>query len=62
MPDADFYREFLTQPGIRLPAGDWDVAVQTEFADGPGCDGAKHALKATVRIHVTDASSPSPRP
>ena len=62
LPDADFYRQFFTQPGIHLPAGDWDVAVVTEFFDGRGCDGAKHDLKSTVRIHVTDGPSPSVQP
>ena len=26
-PDATFYRDFLTRPDIRLPAGDWPVTA-----------------------------------
>ena len=59
-PDAEFVRQFITEPGVRLPAGDWDVGVETEFYDGPGCSGAPHVLQAIVRIHITDPAAAGP--
>jgi hypothetical protein len=52
-PNADWYRQFLQDPLVHLPAGDWDVTAIATFVDGRGCSGAPYDLRATVRVHVT---------
>jgi hypothetical protein len=59
MPDAAFYSGFFADPAVRLPPGDWEITAYADFVDGQGCAGAQHGLKATVRVHVTDAAPPS---
>ncbi len=61
-PDADFTSTFLTEPGIHLPAGDWDIRVELALNEGPGCDGPAVDLSPTVRVHVTHEPAPSPEP
>jgi hypothetical protein len=53
-PDAGFYRSFFWDPLVHLPAGTWDITATTEFSEGAGCSGARHALSATIRVLVTD--------
>ena len=53
-PDAEWYRQFLTDPSIKLPAGDWDITANADFYDGQGCTGQHLNMRATVRVHVTD--------
>ena len=53
-PNADFVRSFLNGPGIRLPAGDWDIVVTARFDDGETCTASPRSLEAGVRIRVTD--------
>lgn len=60
MPDAEFYRDFFTGPDVRLPAGDWDIAVVLAIGEGPDCSGRSLRLAPSVRIHVTDAPATSP--
>lgn len=48
-PHADFYRWFLTQPGLRLTPGSWDITAQ---ADGPCDEFRDPARTARVRIRV----------
>ena len=53
-PDADWYKQFLADPAIRLPKGDWDITAIAGFFDGLGCSGARYDLQATVRVHVIE--------
>lgn len=53
-PNADFYRAFFADPQIRLPAGDWEITAVTNFIEGRECQGANHAMEATVRVHITE--------
>jgi len=59
MPDSDFYFGFFADPAIKLPPGDWDITAYADFVEGPGCSGETKALKATIRVHVTDAPASS---
>ena len=52
-PDADFYRSFLTDQVVRLPAGDWNISAIASFIEGKGCSGQGHEMKATILVHVT---------
>ncbi len=53
-PDAAWYREFLSEPLVLLPTGDWDVTVSSTFFVGQSCSGQKVAMRTTVRVHVTE--------
>ncbi|MEO5704183.1 MAG: hypothetical protein ABIZ52_06335 [Candidatus Limnocylindrales bacterium] len=53
-PDAAWYREFLSGPGVLLPTGDWDITVTSTFFDGEACAGQKVDMRTTVRVHVTE--------
>jgi hypothetical protein len=53
-PDADWYRQFLADPVVHLPKGDWDITAIAGFIDGRGCIGQALDLRATVRVHVID--------
>lgn len=53
-PDAAWYRDFLADPVVKLPAGDWDVTAIAQFFDGRSCAGQHLDMRATVRVHVTD--------
>lgn len=50
-PQASFLASFFAGPGIRLPAGRWEVAAVADFAEG-GCGGPERELRATVEIEV----------
>jgi hypothetical protein len=52
-PDAAFYRAFLADPVVRLPAGDWAISAVASFVEGKGCSGASRMMTATVTVHVT---------
>jgi hypothetical protein len=52
--DANWYRQFLTDPVVKLPAGDWDITALAGFNDGQSCTGQRLDMRATVRVHVTD--------
>jgi hypothetical protein len=52
-PDAGFYRAFLTDPVVRLPAGDWTISAVASFVEGKGCSGASRTMTTTVVVHVT---------
>ncbi|HYK95601.1 MAG TPA: hypothetical protein VE011_07045 [Candidatus Dormibacteraeota bacterium] len=52
-PNADWYRQFLQDPEIHLPAGDWDVTAIATFFDGRACSGQPYYLRTTLRVHVT---------
>lgn len=53
-PDAAWYRDFLTDPAVKLPAGDWDITAIAQFFDGRSCAGQRIDMRATVRVHVAD--------
>ena len=53
-PDANWYRQFLSDPVVKLPAGDWDITALAGFFDGQSCTGQRLDMRATVRVHVTD--------
>jgi len=50
-PDADFWRDFFTDPQLRLPAGQWRVIAKASFL-GPDCSLPETALDAGVTITV----------
>jgi hypothetical protein len=50
--DSDWYRQFLQDPLVHLPKGDWDITAIAAFDDGKDCSGAPYDLQATVRVHV----------
>ena len=52
--DADWYRQFLSDPTVKLPAGDWNITAIGDFFDGQGCVGQHLSMRATVLVHVTD--------
>ena len=52
-PNADWVRQFLQDPQIHLPAGDWDITAIATFFDGRACGGQPYDLRATLRVHVT---------
>jgi hypothetical protein len=52
-PNAGFVRDFLQGPEIRLPAGEWDISAIATFSEGRDCAAQPHAIRATVRVHVT---------
>jgi hypothetical protein len=52
-PDSDFYRSFLHDPLLHLPAGDWTITAVASFAEGDGCSDIRQMLKAAVTVHVT---------
>jgi hypothetical protein len=52
-PNANFYRAFLTDPTVRLPAGDWRITAIATFIEGKGCRGQSHTMTAAVLVHVT---------
>jgi hypothetical protein len=51
-PNADWYRQFLDDPLVHLPAGDWDISAIATFFDGRNCVGQPYDLRTTVRVHV----------
>lgn len=53
-PDADWYRKFLADSAVTLPAGDWDIAATAAFFDGQNCTGQHLDMRASVRVHVTE--------
>jgi len=52
-PNADFYRAFLTDPIVRLPAGDWTITAIADFIEGKTCSGASRRLTAPIVVHIT---------
>jgi hypothetical protein len=51
-PNSDWYRQFLQDPVVHLPVGEWDITAIATFADGRACIGQSYDLRATVRVHV----------
>lgn len=51
-PNADWYRQFLQDPLVHLPAGDWEITAIATFFDGRNCSGQPYDLRSTVRVHV----------
>lgn len=51
-PNADWVRQFLQDPQIHLPAGDWEITAIAAFFDGRSCTGLPYDLRSTVLVHV----------
>ena len=52
-PNAAFYRDFLADPIIRLPAGDWTITAVAIFVEGKECRGTSRSLAAPILVHIT---------
>jgi hypothetical protein len=52
-PDAAFYRSFLQDPIVKLPAGDWTITAVASLVEGVGCSGASRNLMAPISVHVS---------
>jgi hypothetical protein len=53
-PNADWYRQFLQDPVVHLPKGEWDVTASAMFFDGQACTGQNLDMRATIRVHVIE--------
>ena len=51
--DFEFYRSFLSDPLVRLPAGEWTIAAVASFTEGRGCTGKGRTLRAAVKVRIT---------
>ena len=51
-PEAPFYRAFLADPVVSLPAGDWRITAGASLVEGVGCSGASRNLAAPIVVHV----------
>jgi hypothetical protein len=51
-PDDAWIVTLMNANGVQLPAGTWDVTAEAQFAEGPGCTGITHDLRATLRVVV----------
>ena len=51
--DFEFYRSFLTDPIVRLPAGIWTITAVSSFSEGKGCTGQPRTLRADVKVRIT---------
>jgi hypothetical protein len=62
-PNAEFYRQWMDDPRVWLPAGVWQVSVGTGFVVGPGCSGEDVNLSASIVIRVVEPDpEPGPEP
>jgi hypothetical protein len=52
-PEAAFYRTFLSDPVVSLPAGDWRITAAAALVEGKGCSGASRNLAAPITVRVT---------
>jgi hypothetical protein len=50
-PEAEFYRQFLSTPDLRLPEGEWEVAAKLELALGE-CVGERIESTFTLPLSV----------
>lgn len=53
-PNAQFYREFLTDPEIRLPAGEWRITAIAQMHEGAECEGASRLVRLPIDVKVTE--------
>ena len=51
-PDGQFWQQFFKDPQLRLPRGRWRISAVTDFTTPGGCQGEKHALRASVDLLV----------
>lgn len=51
-PDGVFYRDWVQDPELRLPAGTWLITAYSEFAVGSDCAGPLVSLQASLLIVV----------
>jgi hypothetical protein len=52
-PNAEFYRSWIEDPQLHLPAGDWTISAIAKFATGDFSAADQHSLQAQILIHVT---------
>jgi hypothetical protein len=52
-PDASFYSAFFTDPQIQLTPGDWTITAESQFTEGPVCQGPQHTLTVSIQVHIT---------
>jgi hypothetical protein len=52
-PNFEFYRSFLADPIVRLPAGEWTITALARFSEGKGCTGQSRAPRALIRVTIT---------
>ncbi|MBA3779528.1 MAG: hypothetical protein H0X16_09575 [Chloroflexi bacterium] len=54
-PQANFWRQYLEDPALRLPAGRWDIRAAAEFDVGNDCSARPGPeLTTTVRVIVEE--------
>lgn len=51
-PNAAFYRDWASDPVLRLPAGTWLVTAYSDFTVGTGCSGERVELTGSVVLEV----------
>lgn len=51
-PNADFYRDWLADPLLHLPAGTWLVAAYSDFLAGGGCSGERVQMQSSIVVTV----------
>ncbi len=51
-PMADFWRDYVAEPDLRLPAGHYRLTALVELIVGRGCDGPPLDLRASVEVTV----------
>src|SRR5512143_3600428 len=52
-PNADWVRQFLADPVVHLPKGDWDITAMASLFDAQACTGLGLPLQTTLRVHVS---------
>jgi len=50
-PHAEFYRQFLSDRTVRLPAGGWRISSTAALIPAPECAAAE--VTATVHVDIT---------
>jgi hypothetical protein len=52
-PNAAFYTEFLEDPLLHLPSGEWELGVSANLSMPPGCaEGRSVNLRASITLSV----------
>lgn len=52
-PNAEFYRSWIEDPQLHLPAGDWTISAIAKFATGDFKAADQHSLQTQIPVHVT---------
>jgi hypothetical protein len=53
-PNAAFYQQWIADPAVHLPAGQWRITALARLYDGPSCDkpAPNHELRTSLTIEV----------